>query len=94
MKGPGRRGLGGGGRGRRAVTRKRVSEVGRMAENQGLPTRGGNGGGVWMGQHQPCPGEAARWPRASDINALLFQVKKKSPNDNIDALSFLVSIKT
>ena len=73
MKGPGRRGLGGGGRGRRAVTRKRVSEVGRMAENQGLPTRGGSGGGVWMRQHQPCPGEAARWPRASDINALLFQ---------------------
>lgn len=26
-----------------------------MAENQGLPARGGSGGGVRMGQHQPCP---------------------------------------
>lgn len=29
-----------------AVTGKKVSEVGRMAENQGLPTRGGSGGDV------------------------------------------------
>lgn len=51
MKGPGRRGLGCGCRGRRAVTGKQlaspgVSKVGRMAENQGLPTRGGSGGGA------------------------------------------------